>query len=260
MKKLNTSAVSTTNGLPVKAGSLVHIQSAYTEVLAETLKGVIGADYSPTAPYRVAGLINTAGAVSAGSIFYGGEVYLVDAFSLPSPANAALSTTYFTDISADPVAFTDGTPRNIHEIRKIVFGATVDLGFTFTQLVELDNHAWVSTNATPSPVTVLFDKPRRYFRSFSVTSETALTITLDGTGARDGVETIFMFQTDSPSASVSFTHNVTSGITDIIGVGGYTNPLVISVGSLKYFIFRYKLAIYPTGPVRLVSLNVTEAN
>lgn len=255
MKYLNTADVTTTNGLPLKAGSLVHIQSAYKEAIAEAIKSQMAGNYNPVTPYRLTGLINTAGSVSAGSIFYNGEVYLVDAFSLPSPANASIDTTYFTAVEADPVEFTDGTPRSIHEIRKIVFGTPAELGFNFTALQDLGQVGYINTNSTPSP-TITFDKKQNFFRSFAVTGETAVTINLSATGAKDGVECIFMFQ-NTGGTTRNITHNSTF-TTAAMGIGGYTNPLVVSVSGGGFFVVRYRS--YVSGSNSLVSIELLENN
>lgn len=131
MKKLDVSAVTTTTGLPVKSGSLEHIQSAYQEAISEALKSVIGFDYDPTKVYLLFGCENSGSGnnynVSAGSVFFNGEVYLVPAavftISNPNVAVGVIQTSFFSGVNADPVEFTDGTPRNIHQIRQIVLQA-----------------------------------------------------------------------------------------------------------------------------------------
>lgn len=256
MKKVDLSAVSTTNGMPEKSGTLLHIQSAISEGFAETLKGIIGDNYSALIPYRIEGLINTAGTVSAGSIFWNNEIFKVDSFSLPSPANAQIVTTYYTATEADPVTFTDGTPRSVHEIRKINFISgvpSVPLGFVFGDLKDISYIPYVVTNGTPSP-TITFTKPGRLYRSFVVTGETALTLTLDGTGAKDGTEVIFLFQSDG--SAVTFT-NTTSGFTGaVMGIGGSATSVVITVGSTSFFVFKFRAYVSPFASK--VSLEVLE--
>jgi hypothetical protein len=80
------------------------------------------------------GLVNTGSGssydISAGSVFYNGEVYLVDAASFTITggqfAVCKIVTSNFSGVNADPVQFNDGINRNIHEIRKVVISA--DLG------------------------------------------------------------------------------------------------------------------------------------
>lgn len=257
MKKLVTTDISTTNGMPLKSGSLVHIQSAYTEAIAEVVKALAGATYSNSIPYRLNGLVNTGGTVSAGSLFFNGEVYLVDSFSLPTPANARVDTTYFADVSADPVDFTDGTPRNIHEIRKVVFGTPVDLGFTFAQLQELGRPEFILSPTFP--LTITFDRPRIYFRSLVANPAAALTVTLSDAGAVQGVEATIIFQADGTTLALT---SSLSGFSSIMGIGGTTNPQNITVNNAEYFVVKYRAYVLPgiLAGNNAVSIEILENN
>lgn len=128
MKKLDTSAISASTGFPVKSGTLQHIQAAYTEVVSEGVKSIIGPTYDATKVYILSGLVNSGTgltyAITAGSVFFNGEVYLVPAFAGnivgPNVLVGAISTSFFSAVNADPVQFTDGIPRNVHQIRQII--------------------------------------------------------------------------------------------------------------------------------------------
>lgn len=128
MRKLDVSAVTSSIGLPVKSGTLTHVQLAYMEALGEIAKAVTGAAYDPTLVYILNGCVNTGSGsnyiISAGSVFFNGEVYLVDAASFtisgPNVAVGVRAQTFFTAANADPVQFTDGATRTIHQIWKIV--------------------------------------------------------------------------------------------------------------------------------------------
>lgn len=126
MRKLNLADVTSSVGLPVKSGTLQHLQLAYQEALTALANSIIGRSADFANAYVLYGLVNsgTSGAmvVSAGAIYYNGEVFLVDAFSLTvtDTAVANVVTTFF-GTNADPVTFTDGISRNVHQIRKIVF-------------------------------------------------------------------------------------------------------------------------------------------
>lgn len=134
MRKLNVSAITTSIAMPVKSGSLDHIQNAYTEAISEAVKGLVGSSYSSGVMYILSGMNNTGTYpdynISAGSVFFNGEVYLVDAaaFTVTGPQFAVckIVTTQFTGTNADSVTFSDGVPRNIHDIRKVQVVA--DLG------------------------------------------------------------------------------------------------------------------------------------
>lgn len=130
MRKLDISAISTTNAMPVKSGIWEHIQLAYQESIAELGKGLFGSQYDPTKVYILNGCKNTGSGssydISAGSVFFNGEVFLVDAatftISGSNVARAAIETTFYSGVQADGVEFTDGVSRNIHQIRKAAYG------------------------------------------------------------------------------------------------------------------------------------------
>lgn len=134
MRNLKTSDITNSVAFPVKGGTLFHVQKAYQEALSETVKGLTGSGYNSTVMYILNGLVNTGTYptynISAGSVFFNGEVYLVDAatFTLTGANQAVckIVTSFFTDPTADPVQFTDGINRNVHEIRKVVLSQ--DLG------------------------------------------------------------------------------------------------------------------------------------
>lgn len=134
MRKLNTSAITTSIAMPVKSGTWDHLQAAYTETISELVKGMAGPGYSDSTMYILNGLVNSSSHptynLSAGSVFFNGEVYLVDAVNFtvsgPNQAVCKVVTTQFSGINADGVQFTDGVTRNIHDIRKVQVVA--DLG------------------------------------------------------------------------------------------------------------------------------------
>lgn len=132
MKKLITTAITDQIGMPVKSGTLDHIQAAYQEAISESVKACIGSGYNSGVAYILNGLVNSATHPSyntnAGSIFFNGEVYLVDAanFTLTGGQTAVLvlNEAFTPAPNADPVEFTDGIVRNIHLVRKAVLTPT----------------------------------------------------------------------------------------------------------------------------------------
>lgn len=171
MRKLEVSDITNTVAMPIKGGTLLHLQLAYQEALTALGNNIIGRSADFTNAYILYGLINsgTSGSmnVSAGAILYGGEVFLVDAFTLTVADTAVgniVTTSYTTD--ADPVTFTDGVARNVHEIRKIVFtdGASGSGLFDFNNMLNtplvLKNENIATLGAT---YTVKFDQDRSVF-------------------------------------------------------------------------------------------------
>lgn len=127
MKKLVLTDIALNVGLPIKEGTLQHLQEAYTEIVDAVSRALVGEGYDPAEFYILYGCENSDTApdyiISAGAIFHNGEIYLVSAatFTAAGTAVGTITETNFTDAIADPVTFTDGVARNVHLIRKIVF-------------------------------------------------------------------------------------------------------------------------------------------
>lgn len=161
MKKIITSGITTAVGMPIKSGTVEHLQAAYQEALTALARMNI-LSYDASKIYVLYGCVNSgSGAnfvISAGAVFFNGEVYLVPSATFTtSGGNVAIgtvTTTYFTATNADPVEFTDAILRSVHEIRQIVIssgtsGATNYADFVFT------NGGRVQSSDT-SKVTVVF--------------------------------------------------------------------------------------------------------
>ena len=128
MKKIKTSDITTAVGMPLKSGSLEHLQAAYSECLDSVVKRILGDGYLTTKVYILYGCdssnLGSAWTITAGAVFYNGEIYLVPAASFSvSGSNVPVGnivTTYFSATNADPVQFTNSANLNVHEIRQIV--------------------------------------------------------------------------------------------------------------------------------------------
>jgi hypothetical protein len=145
--KLDVSAASTTNGFYVKSGTWIHLQNAYNQIQAELGKSLFNSLYDPTLGYLLSGCGNTGSGsnyiIAPGSIFFNGEVYLCDGqtftISGANVAVASIATTYLVGTNADPVTWTDGVIRNMHQINKIVFspGLSGSGIFNYSAVVDL---------------------------------------------------------------------------------------------------------------------------
>jgi len=130
MKKLSVIGITDSAQLKIKTGTLQFLQDANYEAFQAIVIGAIGANYSATTAYIIYGVKNSGSGlsynISAGAIFYGGEIYLVDAVTFTASGSqvAVLSivTTQYT-ANADPVTLTDSSVLNVHNIRKIVISA-----------------------------------------------------------------------------------------------------------------------------------------
>lgn len=128
MKKLNVTPITDSAQMPLKKGTLQFLQDAYTEVLRSIMIATAGAGYDPAAVYILHGLTNGGTypvySISEGAVFYQGEMFFIDAtaFSAATGETAVFGSivqTQYTGADADPVLFTDATPRNVHNIRKM---------------------------------------------------------------------------------------------------------------------------------------------
>jgi hypothetical protein len=130
MKTLDTSAIGLSVGMPLKGGTLLFLQLAYKEALTSLQQATIGTKWLSTVPYVLTGCVNSGSGtnyvISAGAVAYDGEVYQVPAASFTASGSnvpvATITTTQFLDVSADPVTFTDGVPRYVHDINSMTLG------------------------------------------------------------------------------------------------------------------------------------------
>lgn len=131
MKILKTSDINNSNAMPVKSGTLDFIQQSHKETVAGLFSNLVPNPDANTI-YVVSGCINLdnlpAHNITSGILFYNGEIFEFDGavFTLTGlqKAYAKIETTQYTT-NADPVQFTDGVSRNVHNIRKIVIQNTI---------------------------------------------------------------------------------------------------------------------------------------
>lgn len=127
MNVLDTSSITDASEFPVKQGTLVFLQQAYTQIVAAAMQALLSPSYNPSTVYVLFGVVNSGtGAfynITAGAVFYQGEIFLVPAASFTATGSNVgvfkIDTTQFTT-NADPVTFTDMTVRNVHNIRQVL--------------------------------------------------------------------------------------------------------------------------------------------
>ena len=101
---------------------MAFIQASNKEAFANTVIGRIGNTYSTSVMYILFGCINTGTGsnyiISAGAVFFNGEIYTVDAvnFTAASTAVATVTDTSNGDIRL----FSDNTTKPVTRIRKVV--------------------------------------------------------------------------------------------------------------------------------------------
>ena len=176
MKKINTSPITSTVGLPIKSGTLNHLQEAYREIVESAVRSLIGNAYSTGSFYKLYGCENTGSGsnyiISAGAIFYNGEIYLVDAATFTAAggevAVGTITTTNILAANADPVTLTNSTTANVHEVRKIVFASGVagssDVNFSaLVEYIQSENYKDISAQVSVAAgLTVINKSVRRY--------------------------------------------------------------------------------------------------
>lgn len=168
MKILDVTPISTSAQMPIKKGTLQFLQDAYKECIDAILRGTIGSAYSASTYYILHGCVNSGAGtnyvISAGAIYYNGEIYLVDSatFSTSGGLNPimTITTTQYTT-NADPVTFTNGSSNNVHDIRKIVISGGTGSGNIYgvntstsfikeaVAIVEQENEVRIKTKVIP---------------------------------------------------------------------------------------------------------------
>lgn len=126
MKKIDTSAITSTSAMKFKSGALDHLQKSSSEMLtylAEYIatKGGIGSTglyiLDGVNPSLSGGTITWA----KGLILYNSELYYIQAGSrtITTSARFTISTSYNTGANADPILFSDGASKNVLQNREI---------------------------------------------------------------------------------------------------------------------------------------------
>ena len=126
MRILDLSQVTDSSQIKIKKGTFQLLQDASYEALQAIVIAAIGSSYDPAKIYIMYGCKNAGTGnsynISAGAIFYNGEIYQVDATSFSTSGSQvgvfSIVISQYTN-NADPVTFTDGVVRNVHNIRKI---------------------------------------------------------------------------------------------------------------------------------------------
>lgn len=154
MKKIVTTNETSTSASPYKVETKAFIRDGEIECLDALAKAIIGSSYDPTKAYLLYGLTATgtdpgARTVSAGAVFFNGEIYLIPAFTGTTTGGDVLvcTITETPDPVADPTIFSDGQTFNIHNDRTIVIsvGASGSADFNFDDIVR-NNPTWVEPN------------------------------------------------------------------------------------------------------------------
>lgn len=141
---------------PLTGKSLTFLQNALRKddagIIQALVTKIVGS-YSLTVPYVIDGCVlsDSNKDVTNGTLFYGGKFYEV--VGVNGTTNVArFILTKSQDITADPVTFTDGSSKNVHDIYKYVATDVASGGdFIATDLVYLASVIGkINTEITPS--------------------------------------------------------------------------------------------------------------
>lgn len=140
MNTLITTDIAPNKELPIKNGTIDFIQNAWKEI-ARLLARALGSNVLDIASTGTAlkGCNNVGNLtnydINPGLVYYGGELYLLDAavFTVGGGQTAVctINTSYDTSAATDPVEFTNGSFHNVHEIKKIVVTSAASGSGTF---------------------------------------------------------------------------------------------------------------------------------
>lgn len=167
MKKILTSNISGTVAMPIKKGTIDHLQEAYQDCLKAICRSIGTNDDTGGSPAAdiLYGLENTGSGstytISRGAIYTGGEIFLAPntASFTVSGGNTAvvcIVTSYRTGTDSDPVQHTDGNNYNVLAIRtvEVKAGTSSTAGYIgdYSSFVSLKSpEAWREVGAVGQP-------------------------------------------------------------------------------------------------------------
>ncbi len=126
MKKINMAFAVDPVRQPLLARSISHLQEAYQEAVDALAQFVTRK--SPGGVTILYGCVNSGSFpvvnITAGAVYYNGEIYLVPAASFTcTGSDVAVGSVTTTYQAGDPVTFSDSSTHNVHEIRRIIIAA-----------------------------------------------------------------------------------------------------------------------------------------
>lgn len=155
MKKLDTQFSTPTVGQPLKAGSIDHLQDSYKEIAANLVKqrrpSVLTTDV-----LILWGCVNSGSGlvynISAGAVYFNGEIYDVPAASFTSPGGqeAVGTISESPSLTEDPTTFEDGSTHNVHITRRIVIASGVS-GSGTKDFADWISEGWIPVTAYTAP-------------------------------------------------------------------------------------------------------------
>lgn len=153
MDKIITTSISDPSiQQPFTGKSLDFLQEALYQGFRAICDRIITDSYDSTKAYILYGVLPYGtNQYSSGFIYYSGEIYYTTGKStITAFVNIPVMTiTTTNDLTADPVTFTDGVSRNVHNVRRIVMSDAVSGSGTFDLANAIYLNTW-STESTPT--------------------------------------------------------------------------------------------------------------
>ena len=155
MDRIDTSNVVDPSILqPFTARSLKFLEDSMETQLAYALISAIGNTYSAATPYAIQGMeyvgfVNTPSSIAGGYIFYDTKIYVAEARLSAMATGSTYVLTQSQDLVADPLQFTDGVNRNVHDkFRMIPTDQALGSGtFDLNQVVYLTGtYSWTAAS------------------------------------------------------------------------------------------------------------------
>jgi hypothetical protein len=129
MKKIDTTNIAGLAKAPFIKATHDHIKESIQENDSDIIKGLIGT-YTTNDLIILYGCVVTAiipgtSSITAGAIYYNGEIYQVDADAsiITTGSDTLVWEVITTYRSGDPVAWSDGTDRDLHRVDKLQLDA-----------------------------------------------------------------------------------------------------------------------------------------
>lgn len=126
-KHVLSTDISSSKRQPYTQRTHIHYNDMITEAV-QSLAKMAMPNVNTTDFYVLYGCVNSASPnanVSAGAIYFNGEIYLCDVFVDGTISNDIVGTITTTYAAGDPVLFTDNNTYNVHQIKKIVWSDAV---------------------------------------------------------------------------------------------------------------------------------------
>lgn len=228
MRFLNLAAVTPSNGFPPKSGTFNFLQLAYTECINAIIEAEIGPTYSPSTAYVLQGCVLTSGlgwSVSAGAIYFNGQLYI-------SPAQGGtagvgtflvnLLVTQYTGTDADPVTFTDGIARDVHNITQVSYGYGTSGTGTVCDYTDLCFIYPVTQFIAADIDGITINGERDRYNLYAVATNTTNAIVLNGARAKVGSEIILVSTLGASGDTISISTSGGAGYYLLTGSASLT--------------------------------------